>query len=197
MKGLSTTIGVKVDEIHLPVSSVPPLVILHVALGAEAQPAAVRARVWPFVPMDSGVRFQILPLTECPPTPDHGASEWLSATMHVHMRLHSDLTSEALGAARKLAREALLYLLLLHTHLLGKLLVLYDIILIFVRLFHRRIAIFSMVTRHCRCALAQDYHLACECIWGRLAQIALLGGLELDLGPLLLSRLHGELPPGS
>ena len=152
----------------------PPLVILHVPLRAEAQPAAIRARVWPFVLMDSFVRFQILPLTECPPTPDHGASEWLSATMHVHMRLHSNLTSEALGAADKLAREALFYPLLLHTHRLRKLLALCDIILIFVWLFQRGINILtinsiSIATCHCRCALTQDYHLAFECIWSRLA----------------------------
>ena len=96
--------------LHLPVTCMSTLVVLHVPPGPETHPTPERAMKWLLVPMDSHVRFQTLSLSEWSVTVRNFALIRLSATMHEHMGAHACFSRKALAAARVLACES--YLLL-------------------------------------------------------------------------------------
>ena len=95
----------------LPISCVPALVVLQIALGPETQSTTVRAQERPFVPVDPHMRFQILPLTEQLSAACDTAPKRLVSVVYMHMGSHACFARKALLAAGKLASEGFASLL--------------------------------------------------------------------------------------
>ena len=84
---------------YLPVSCMPPLVILHITLRSEAQSTIVGAGEGPLSSMDSSVNFEVLPFIEDSTAPRDGTAVGLCSIMQVHMGLKPDLSRELFVAA--------------------------------------------------------------------------------------------------
>ena len=106
------------EWIYLPITGMSALMVLHVSLRAEAQPAVERTLERFLIFMDSDVRFEILSLAKWFTAGGNQAAIRLNAIVHVHVGSHARFTCEALRAAWVLTLEGFLgqigILLLLH-----------------------------------------------------------------------------------
>ena len=89
----------------------PALMVYHVPLRPETQPAIKRAREWLLVPMDPHMRLQALSLSELSATALKVAPKRLQAGMLKHMGSHARFSSEVLIAAGMLTHIGFLILI--------------------------------------------------------------------------------------